>query len=364
MKIGILTYYGVHNYGAILQAYGLQRVLSTLGHDVEFLKFQRNYDYMPEGADKKYEIGLKSIPLLTKYFIDNGAGTFIYNYEKKKELDSFRDNRLNIGKRYSDVSVDAVVIGSDEVFSVDVGINPFFYGHNLNCGIVISYAATFGSTTYESIIDKNCETLISSGINKMSSISVRDEASVNIVDKLIGKKPTLVCDPVILYGFKKEIQRLKAKPMYATKYILLYSYDRNCNSQSEINEIRTFAAKHGCKVFSVGYFHKWCDKNISCSPIELLWYFLNAQYVLTDTFHGSVLSIITNKDFSVVLRNTNQKVEFLLSQYDLSSRLTSNFEGVDTHFKNRIDYHKVNSIIKVERARSIKYLEESLFYHD
>ena len=80
MKVGILTYYFVHNYGAILQAYGMQCVLEKMGYDSAFLTFDRNYDHMPAGADKKYNLSVKSIPLLTKYFLKNGAGTFYYNF--------------------------------------------------------------------------------------------------------------------------------------------------------------------------------------------------------------------------------------------------------------------------------------------
>ena len=69
MEIGILTYYGVHNHGAVLQANGLKRILEKQGHSVRFLSFERNYDYIPAEQTKKYKIGIGSIPYYFKYLL-------------------------------------------------------------------------------------------------------------------------------------------------------------------------------------------------------------------------------------------------------------------------------------------------------
>ncbi len=359
MKIGILTYYGVHNHGALLQAFALQNVLESFGNSVEFLTFRRNYDNIPSGNEKKYQIGISSIPFFIDYLNENGIGTFKYNYMKRKKLNSFRNEKLKLGKRYSDCEVDSICIGSDEVFAIDVGINPFFYGHCLKNKNVFSYAGSFGQTTLKDIYNAGCDNLISSGLNSMKSIGVRDINSYQIAEKLSGKKPELLCDPVLLYGYKSEIENIthsnNSKP-----YILIYSYDKNMNKPNEISAIRSFAKSKGLKIYSVGYYHKWCDKNIAVSPIELLDWFKNAEFVITDTFHGSVISIITNSPFAAFVRNNANKLVFLLEQHGISDRIIKDFSGLNEIYGKKIDYSAVNQKVEENREKARNFLKKAL----
>lgn len=359
MKVGILTYYFVHNYGAILQAYGMQKVLESLGHEVSFLTFDRNYDHMPEGADRKYNLSIKSVPLLTRYFISNGVGTFYYNFIKREQLRLFTKQQMHIAERYSDANQAAVLIGSDEVFSIDVGINPFLYGHGIPVKNIFSYAASFGSTQQEDIDGYGCRELIKSGLEKFSKVGVRDIASAQIVKAVSSRDAILTCDPVILYGFKKEIQQAFANKS-SEKYLLLYSYDKNFNEPDEIRTLRDFARKNNLKIFSVGYYHKWCDKNIMCSPVEMLEWFCNCEMVITDTFHGSVISIITNTPLMVNLTKENQKVEYLLEEYHLTDRLTADIHDVDILFDQKTDYNAVNVLLEQKRQASMDFLKHCL----
>ncbi|MCD7955284.1 MAG: polysaccharide pyruvyl transferase family protein, partial [Lachnospiraceae bacterium] len=138
MKIGILTYYGVHNYGAVLQANALKKVLQQEGYEVTFLTFTRNYDMTPSKQVNKYKIGLGSIGFYVKYLTEKGLGNITFNLKKSNALKKFRSEYIPIFGRYSDFDGDAIIIGSDEVFSVDVGVNPFLFGHGLPCSKVIS----------------------------------------------------------------------------------------------------------------------------------------------------------------------------------------------------------------------------------
>lgn len=118
MKIGILTYDQVHNHGAVMQANALRTVLKGLGHEVGFLSFSRNYDYIPREQAKKYHISIHSIPFYIKYTLQKGLGNILYNIRKNRSLKQFRCQYLPQYGRYSDFTGDAVIIGSDEVFSV------------------------------------------------------------------------------------------------------------------------------------------------------------------------------------------------------------------------------------------------------
>lgn len=356
MKIGILTYYGVHSHGAVLQANATKKVLEEMGHEVEFIKFNRNYDYIPEGNEKKYSMSLSSIKFYLGYLRDRGIGNVLYNVKKNRTLNSFRNKSFVVGKRYSDFKSDAIVIGSDEVFSLEIGINPFMYGHGLQATKVISYAGCFGPTTIDEIESKNLKGLVKSGLDGLSAIGVRDQNSKDISDELLGEnKSVLVCDPVILYGYPTEINNYKPKE---EKYMLVYSYDRNMNDAMEVAQIKAYAKKRGCKIYSIAYHHKWCDKNINADPIELLGWIKNAEMVITDTFHGSVISMITGAQFCAKLRGNQNKLRFLLEQYGLSDRIINSFDEMESIEK--IDYTIVNQVISEQRNHSIDYLKKAL----
>ena len=86
MKIGIITYYNVHNHGAVLQANALRTILQKKGHQVEFLTFDRNYDYVDKESVNKYRISISSIPYYIKYVFDKGLKNFFYNIKKNELL--------------------------------------------------------------------------------------------------------------------------------------------------------------------------------------------------------------------------------------------------------------------------------------
>lgn len=357
-KAGILTYYNVHNHGSSLQALGLKNVLTSMGYDVSFLSFDRNYDFIPVEKKNKYKIGLSSIPFYFKYMFQMGISNILFNLSKKHKLDTFTENNLPSGGRYSDYHGDLVVIGSDEVFSFEIGINPFFYGIGLDAKKVISYAASFGPTISEDIQKNRLGYMLKSGFESLDAISVRDNNSMRIVNEYSNKTPCLVCDPVILYGYKEE--QLKYKPQNDEKYIIVYSYDKNFRDKKTIEQIKALAKKEKCRVYSVGYHHKWCDKNICPDPIEMLGLFKNSKCVFTDTFHGAVVSLITNTQFWVRLSGNQNKLRFLLSEYGLEGRIVDDFEDQNRLVNDVIDYNKVNTILENRRKASLDFLKENV----
>lgn len=222
MNIGILTYYGVHNHGAVLQANALKQVLEQQGHTVSFLKFDRNYDFIEQEQAKKYKISLASVRFYGRYLIQKGIGNIIFNLKKKRVLQRYRAGCFRFAGRYCDFSGDTVIIGSDEVFSIEIGLNHCLFGHGMRAARILSYAASFGPTSREMIENHGCEELIASGIKKMNSVAVRDENSKRIVREIAGLEATLVCDPVILYGYEHEMEEYVPR---GGKYVVVYSYD-------------------------------------------------------------------------------------------------------------------------------------------
>lgn len=356
MKIGILTYYGVHNHGAVLQANALKTVLESKGHECGFLEFERSYSNISQKQANKYKFGLGSIGFYAKYLMEKGAGNILYNVGKKRTLAKFRTTNIPMMGKYEDFTGDLAVIGSDEVFSLEIGVNPFLYGNGLKAKHVISYAGCFGPTTYADVVKQGQQKMISDGLHHMDAVSVRDQNSLETVKKTAGIDATLVCDPVILYGYEEEMQSF-TPPM--KDYILIYSYDKNLNDAAEYNHIKAYAEKHNLKVVSVGYYHRWC-KRIDASPFELLGWIKNARLVVTDTFHGSVMSIICNTPAVVKLRGNQNKLQFLLSEYGLLDRTISDFSEMEGVADKSVDFDKVNAAIQERRAASMKFLDDAL----
>ena len=358
MDIGILTYYGVHNHGALLQAYALKSVLENMGHKVRFLSFERSYEYISSKQVQKYKISLKSIPFFLKYTKEKGIGNIIYNLKKRKALNNFRKEQFDIGTEWNEFNGDLIIIGSDEVFSLEIGYNPMLYGHGLNSKATISYAASFGPTIFEDLSKKGKKEEILRGLNSFSAVSVRDKNSQEIVEALCEKEVPMVCDPVILYGYQKELEKIKSNE---EEYILIYSYDSRMNDTEEVNQIIKYARKYKMKIYSVGFFHKWCNRNINADPIELLGWVKNAKLVITDTFHGAVMSIIGNTPLVVKLRDNSNKLEYLLKEYGLDYRIINKFEELEKVAATEIDFIDVNIHISKKRAESMNYLETAIF---
>ena len=357
MDIGILTYYGVHNHGAVLQANGLQQVLKSMGHNVQFLSFERSYEYISEEQVKKYKLSLNSIPFYIKYMMNKGIGNILYNFKKRNELKVFRSASFDLSTSYDMFNGDVTVIGSDEVFSLEIGYNPMMYGYGLESKRIVSYAGSFGPTTIQDIAKKGKTDSIRKGLNRFDAISVRDLNSQNIIKELCGNEVPVVCDPVILYGYEKEMLEFKPKE---SGYVVIYAYDNRMNNKKEVNAIKSYAHKHGLKIYSVGYYHEWCDKCVNASPIELLGWIKNAELTITDTFHGAVISIICKTPMAVKIRGNANKLAHLLSEFGLSDRIMDTFSDLEKVADKKIDFMSVDKILREKRKASMRCLISAL----
>ena len=362
-KAGIITHYNVHNHGAHLQLFALIQELKKLGYNAQALQFQKNYDFMGgAAAGKKYNISLRSIPTYLKYTVQNGVDRTAYNIKKREILSDFRKKHDVVGAYYSEATdIDLVVIGSDEIFSIEAGPNPWYYGIGVPCKNQVSYAASFGPTTLEMINEHNMDAMVAAGINNIKAITVRDQNSADIVKHFSGKNVPIVCDPVLLHDFSRLFSKEKVerfRQAHPEKYCIVYSYDYNMNDDATVSAIRKYAVKRGLKVYSLGYFHKWCDENPNVSPLELFLWFRCADMVFTDTFHGSVISLSTEAQFISLIRNNQNKLAFLLKQYGVSERIVNDFAKIEEKANSPIDYTIVEITVQQIRERSFRVLKE------
>lgn len=357
---GIITHYDVHNHGALLQLTALIRVLAKKGINAKALRFEKNYDFLGHKLKTKYDISIKSLGFYLKYLKNKGLGCTIYNFRKRNTLNRYKIAQNIIGDYYSESpDLDAIIIGSDEVFALHTGPTPIFFGHCLPSENVISYAGSFGPTTINDIERLHSKALVKSGLDSMRAISVRDLNSAEIVTQITGNRPPIVVDPVLLYGFKDEIKRLP-KPK-EKEYLLIYAYDNRMNTKEEISAIKKYAESKNLKLLSPGFYHEWCDINVDVDPISLLSYFKNAKEIITDTFHGCVMSIITGAKFAVKTRESNLfKLRNLLSEYGLEDRIFNDWTQLEEKLSGIIDYTMIDIEVEKRRNLSMKTLDGML----
>ena len=359
MKIGILTHYNVYNLGAQLQMLALEAYLRDLGHTVRILTYEKNFDF--RRAEKDRNSGSwRSVPFYLKHYLfEKGPGLTWFNYRKVKAIN--RSIALHDLAPYDQSGCDAIVIGSDEVFSLDVGCNRMMYGYGLGDTPAIAYAPAFGRTTEERLKQYHCYELVQEGLRKMFSVSARDKHTQEMIRSLTGREAPLVCDPVLLYDCHAFLKPVKP---IGEPYLLLYSYDSNMTAPEEIDAIRAYAKKHGLITVSAGTYHKWCDRNIVCGPLDWYSYFKNAVCVVTDTFHGAVVSIKNHCNVAVFIRQSLNafKLESLLEVTGLKDRRLAAVSEAELErvLSASTDAQATDKRIAVLAEESGGYLKEAL----
>ncbi|MDO4465978.1 MAG: polysaccharide pyruvyl transferase family protein [Bacillota bacterium] len=358
MKIGILTHYNVNNQGAQLQVRATKNWLEDLGHETYILTYDKNFDFDPSEAKKNSGSFKNFFYYIKNYLCDKGIGLTLFNTRKvfchKKAFQTM--NTLP----YDTDQVDCVVIGSDEVFSIDVGCNKMMYGHGLKKP-AIAYAPAFGRSDEALLKEFQVYDLIQEGLNNMYALSARDTHTQSMIKNMTGRDVPLVCDPVLLYSGKNFI--VPVKPL-KKKYMLVYAYDRNLVDPKEIAVVKEYAKKHHLMTVSLGTYHKWCDKNVVCDALEWYSYFQNAACVLTDTFHGSVVAMKNHCQVAVFIRPSINafKMKSLLEVTGLQEQELSEFsvEQLEKLMAQPIDYAQVDARIEKIAQESAYYLKSAL----
>lgn len=365
-KAGILSMQRIYNYGSFLQAYGLKKMLEELGCEVEFV------DYHPGKClvDSKQKNGLmrklsKSVEVLTIQAPLKEKLNFI---KYKKNFGVKYHSYLEIDSQYNyNPELDILVIGSDEVFNCvqdnpNVGYTAELFGVGNQAGTVISYAASFGNTTMERLKQYGVEKEVAEWLKSFNTISVRDNNSYDIVKELTGKDPELHLDPVLMYDYMKKCPAV-SKQADDSDYLILYGYTGRF-SKEECRKIREYAIEKKLKILCIGGIQHCCDKFVDCSPFEVFSYFKNAYAVITDTFHGTIISIITQQRFATFVRSSGygnaEKVSDLLKRLNLEEQIVFNVEELGKIVEKKIDYLSVNHIIENERKRAYQYLNNML----
>lgn len=361
-KVGVISMQKVPNYGSFLQAYALKQLLLNAGADsVDFLDIKNGKQFLQVDKKKRWLNNLKVL-VSGKLFIRLKTR----NYSKVKSerflpyYDYFRNDNP------TDTIYDLAVIGSDEVFNCcqpsPWGFSRQLFGDVDNSKKAISYAASFGSTTLREIEKYNLNGEMAECLEMMSSISVRDDNSFQIVTSLTGREPLKHLDPVLIYGYKKELEKDVELVIPKEEFMIVYSYAGRIDNKKEKNSIKAFARQNGLKLYSLFCNYSWCDGEIIPEhPLQVAAVFKKAKYAVTDTFHGTIFSIISHTKFGTLVRHNNvQKLSSLLGGLGLIDRIVKQPEALASVIEKDINYGEVEKVLERERVRTNTYLSQSL----
>lgn len=367
MEVGIMSMQRVENYGSFLQAYGLKKEIEKLGHTVQFVDYQAEPSVVLSEEEQKSSAANSRI---SKAFHMLSPAYRAWRKKQIKMNSTFQEfsriyneqflPELDMKKEYNICpELDVLVIGSDEVFNCTqpgnkVGFSRQLFGKNNKAKKLISYAASFGSTTYEKLEKYHIAEEVGDLLSKFDSISVRDKNSQDIVERLCGFSPASHIDPVLLYDFP-EVDSISV-PM--ENYMVVYAYaDRIKGKEAEA--IREFAKRENKKILSLGFYQPFCDEYVLASPLEVLAYIKHADYVITDTFHGTVFSIKYQKKFGTIIRDSNrQKVGDLMERFGVTERQICDIDNIDKILDNEQNVERIETRILEERENALEYLRE------
>lgn len=348
MKIGIVTVHDSNNYGSFLQAYALQRVFQDMGHEVYFAVTRRKEfvkgTYIPAISVKK----LIGHPIQTLKNRQSGILKWKAFLEDQKVFSEISGEELD--------QMDLVVLGSDEIWNVQVRSfqNPIFYGRGQRKAV--AYGVSVGRAAYEDIT-KYPELV--QDIRQIRSIMVRDSRTQRIVEKICGFMPETVCDPTFLVPRTIFKSTEKRSGNISGSYLLIYSYTISRELRDKIQE---FARANGLKTVSACFYYRWADYNIMCGPLEFCRIIEEADYVITTTFHGTIFSVLNEKQF--VSLPASIKTNDLLVRLGMEERLIESSTDLSTIQellqKRMIDYGKVNCRISEMREKSLALLKKSM----
>ena len=346
MKVAIITLHRVYNYGSALQAYATQTVFERAGYEAEVI------DYITAQRTKKQI--MKTAAAGSNKGMSSTAYRFFKVFSvllKEMTFGKFVEKNLHLTKQYitaedlekNPPQADIYVTGSDQTWNsqynggVDRG---FFLTFAPKDKAKVSFVASFGKSHLNDKEVAETKPLIA----EYKKLSVREDSALDVLHQLGRDDGVQLIDPTLQLT-KDEWLRLASPRLVKQPYLilmLLYNEDNHATEYA-----RKIADKKGLKLIK-----------ISCSPADFLSLFANADFVVTNSFHGLAFSINLERDFVVVPRNEfNSRIESLLTLTNLQERLVSTENAALAESEKPIDYGNVNTRLAEERQKAKEYIE-------
>lgn len=371
MKIGIFTLPLHTNYGGIIQAYALKSVLERLGHEIFFLEHINLPQQLP--ITIRYFVYFKRYIIkhvLKKKIIvcyDKNAQN-IYKYNMKGTLPFInkyiQNNILNI-RNINFSQVDAVIVGSDQVWRTAYAspIEKFFLNFldGNNHIKKIAYAASFGIENWDFTPQQTTE--CARLAKQFDLITVREDSGVNLCKEYLGVSAEQVLDPTMLLEMEDYVKIIKAENAPKSEgNLFAYMLDDSPQKQAFVENIAT---KKGLTAFSIMPQVEQNNTTLAYPSVhKWLRSFMDAEFVVTDSFHGCVFSIIFNKPFIAIGNKDRGQARFksLLKLFNLQNRLVDITQLSTLPHMYDIDWEKINIIKNQMKKESIELLTSKLTY--
>lgn len=373
MKIGIITFNSAHNYGAVLQAWALQEYLKNEGHQVEVI------NYRLPATDNLYKIFKPRNPF--KHGKLNKAIHALQYIKKMKtepdrarkyrEFERFINHTLNTTEpitKFGDLNkanfdYDIMIAGSDQIWNggLTKGVNPaYLLAFGKEDIKRVSYAASIGRDEIPEVE----HTLFQRYLRNFDYISVREEKAKEAVAKLTDKPVSVVLDPTLLLD-REMYDRLKKDPKVNQDYIYVHNVhlkkiDKRLNMMAEEVSKRTgLPIIHNREDYN---FTNELKKFAGGSPEEFIGYIANAKYVIANSFHATVFSIIYHRDFITIPHFQNpERMRHLLDSLGIVSHLIADIHELPEDLAElNIDYDKVEKARLSLREESVKFLKNAM----
>jgi polysaccharide pyruvyl transferase WcaK-like protein len=346
MRVGILTFHEVVNPGAFWQAYATCEVLRRLGHEPVIIHYTP-----PVHRYRPFGLGILRHP---RNWLDG--------YLKNRSYERSQTALLPLSRRvvsHEDIMTeyfDAVVIGADIVWdfrSPRLGMDPVYFGEFLNTPKLISWAASMGGCNPDGEIPP----FVREGLPKFKALSVRDEKTAALVRTVSGREAVVIPDPAL----NLNIDAIPRGKSPAGSYIAVYAIP-DLVSGSFISQARSFAARKGLPLCAVGYRAKWADHNfVNASPEDWVSTFERSEYVLTNTFHGTIFSILLGKQFVTEYNPAiESKTKGMMEYLGLSARILRQDVLMEDILHAAWEYRAVKQQIDKKTKEADKFLQQAL----
>lgn len=370
MKIGIITLPLHYNYGGILQAYALQKILHDMGHEVYTINPPLNYAQL-RWSQGSYIIFKR---IIKKYLFKQPEIIFKERYQNKtlpiicKETLLFINKNINLHRlknfaTLKETDYDAYIIGSDQiwrnygVFNIEHCFLSFTKGWKIKR---IAYAASFGASHWQ--YSQSITKQLKEYIHWFNKVSVREKQAQILCKEYLNIEPELMIDPTLLLSKDDYINLIKNQPQ-SKGNMLCYILDENEEKNSLISQIAKNKNLQPFRVNSkVENIFAPLQERIQPPVEQWLRGFYDAEFVVTDSFHACVFSIIFGKPF-VVFGNKqrgNSRFETLLSLFQLENRLISDFDDYTSIKDTPFPINNINIILENKRKKAIHFLKEGL----
>lgn len=361
-RVALITLHAVKNYGSVLQTYATQTILESFGYDSIVVNYIREFNLDKNIANKVTEndYGLKKmlknivlIPTVERW-------KCVFNTFLKQNI-KLTDKVYTYEEDFKifPINADIFCVGSDQVWNTEWngGIVGPLYLDFINHVRKISFSSSVG---VDSFSEKN-EKIIKPLLDDFIGLTVREKSSISILDKITNRKVTYCCDPTLLLDSVFWSNFISKSTRIKEPYILLIQLNRNKEFDDyavSISKKKNMKLIRLCMRFDQ---IRLPGKAVVIPTVqEYLSLIQNANIILTDSFHATAFSINFNKDFIAVYPGKfNSRIEDILENCGLRDRKLLNFDNYDL-LNKKINYNKVNKLLKEIRRESINNIRELL----